>query len=509
MGNIVPVAEKFKQDPSMLGSVLIDKVMDLDMLQIRQPRNFIDEVITFKTKEQRRKELLEKINEIESLKEQITGTLLNEEYSENAINFLDYALSKEDNRDDMKWEKGTSPSERIRRFAENIVFENLPVFEKYIENTTPSNTKKTFKIIENIVKLNQGKIFEAISESDSEKPEEMCKVFDQVRNTGVVSADFNEDFLKLPGSKNYLAILEFLEKQAPVINEKIIEGLKESPRMNDIIHEYTPGFELALKYLPINKAKELSLNIGELFKIQDNNHRGVLDIFIADYVQEINRSSGGIVSEFSHARAKELQIGSKVFAAIGYQYSEIGPVWLNSTKKGNNREMMIRNLGYLHELENERPGSARYLTDNFGIVCFSRYPIETLIKQYDERDEKNKPFGVYVTARMDHNGSMYDFNKRDKINILSSKTELNGFGLKIIEVNNTVDAAKKIINLTNTLNRKVSFLFINAHGSPNSLALGQFNGFRPDLNIGDITKPGTKNFFNILKTALLLFLVPV
>ena len=56
--------------------------------------------------------------------------------------------------------------------------------------------------------------------------------------------------------------IEFLEKQAPLINQKIVKGLKEAPKINDIIHEYVPGFELALKYLPVNKAKELSSNIG-------------------------------------------------------------------------------------------------------------------------------------------------------------------------------------------------------------------------------------------------------
>ncbi len=506
IGNIIPVEEKLKQDPSMLGSVLIDKVMDIDILQARQPKNFVDGVLSFKTKEQRRSELLDKVNEIEKSRNQVISALLNEEYSDNAINFLDYALSKEDTRDDMKWENEIPPSERVRQFAENIVFENLPIFEKYIENTTPGNTKQTFRILEKIIQLNQGKIFEAILESNLAKPEEVFNKFNQIRSTGEVPVDFREDFLKLSGSKNYLAILEFLEKQAPLINQKIVKGLKEAPKINDIIHEYVPGFELALKYLPVNKAKELSSNIGELFKVQDSYHRGVLDVFIADYAAEINRAGGDMTSEFSHDRAHELQIGSKIFATAGYQYKEIGPAWSNSTTRENNREMMIRNLGSLHELESERPGSARYLTDNFGIVCFSRYPIEILIKQYDDRDDKDSPFGIYVTGRTDHNGSMYAFNKQDKIEVLSAEAELNGRTLKIIEVNNTVDAARKIIDLTKKLNNKVSFMFVNAHGNNEAMALGQFDSFRPDLNIGDIAKPGTKKFFQYFEEGATLVL---
>jgi len=506
LGNIVPVSEQFKQDPSMLGSVLIDKVMDVEMLQIRQPHNFVEGVLTFKTKQQRETELIDRVSEIEKSKEQIINTLLNEEYSGNAINFLHYALSKEDMRDDAKWEEETSPSERIRQFAENIVFENLPVFEKYIESTAPGNTKQTFGILEKIVQINQGKIFEAISESGSEKSGEIFNKFDQVRNTGEVPDDFKDDFLKLPGSKNYLAVLEFLKKQAPVINSKISEGLEGAPKMNDIIHEYVPGFELALKYLPINQAKELGLNIGKLFKVQDNHNRGVLDIFIADYAAEINRGDGQVTSKFSHDRASELQIGAKIFATAGYQYKEIGPVWFNSTSRENNRDMMIRNLCSLHALESERPGSAKYLTDNFGIVCFSRYPIEALIKQYDDRDETNSPFGIYATARTDHNGSMYTFNKQDKIEILSSKAQLNDYALKIIEVDNTVDAAKKIINLTKKLNKKVSFMFVNAHGDAESMSLGKFNSFRSDLNIDDISKPGTKKFFQYFEEGATLVL---
>jgi hypothetical protein len=501
-----PAAEQLKQDPAMLGAVLINKVTNVSMLQYRQPRNFVDGVLSFKTKEQRKYELSEKVNEVEGFREQIIESLLNEQYSDGIINFLKYALFKEDTRDDMKWEAGTSPSERIRQFAENIVFENLPVFEKYIENTTPGNTKQTFRILEKIIQLNQGKIFEYILDGDLENPEEIFIKFDQIRNTGNVPDDFKDDFSKLPGSNNYLTILEFLKKQAPVINKKIGEGLNQTPKMNDIIHEYVAGFELALKHLPIDQAKELSLNIGELFKIQDDQHRGVLDIFIADYAVEVNGVGSEAASEFSHARARELKIGEKIFATAGYEYKEIGAVWFKSAPQEKYRDMMISNFACLHALEGQRPGSAKYLTDNFGIVCFSRYPIEVLLKQYDERDKSDVPFGIYATGRTDHNGSMYAFNKKGKIEELSSKTELNGYTLKIIEVNNTVDAARKIINLTKKLNKKASFMFVNAHGNSEEIALGQFNNFRPDLNIKDISKPGTKKFFDYFEEGATLVL---
>ncbi|MDP2944624.1 MAG: hypothetical protein Q8N57_03630 [bacterium] len=505
--NIVPAAaEKPESDQIELASELISKVTDIDILQSRQPKNFVGEVFTFKTKEQRNNELLEKVNEIEKSKEAIIRQLNDEELSEGAINFLVYALNKEDTRNDAKWEENTSPSERIRSFAEDIVIENLPVLESYIENTTPRNTKQTFRILEKIIQLNQGKIFEAITEGDLENPEELLKKFDYLRNQGEIPAGFENDFLKLPGSKNYLTILKFFEKQAPTINEKIKEGLEKEPKLNEIIHEYVPGFELALKYLPIAKAKELSNQVGELFKIQDHNHRGVLDIFIADYAAGINRKDGETASEFSHDRAGELKIGSKVFATAGYQYKEIGPAWNNSAPKEGLRDMMINNLESLHELESKRSGSAKYLTDNSGIVCFSRYPTEVLIKQYDDRDKADSPFGIYATGRSDHNGAMYTFNEKTKIEKLAKETGAHGHLLKIIETANTVDAAKKIISLTRKLEKKVSFMFIAAHGSADTIALGNWGGFRRELSTGDTREPGMKRFFQYFeKEATLVF----
>ncbi|MCX6794518.1 MAG: hypothetical protein NTY31_00755 [Candidatus Falkowbacteria bacterium] len=505
--NIVPsAAEKRESNPIELAAQLISKVADIDILQSRQPKNFVGEVFTFKTKEQRKNELNEKVDEIEKTKESINRQLNDEELAEGAINFLAYALSKEDTRDDAKWEENTSPSERIRSFAENIVIENLPVLESYIENTTPRNTKQTFRILEKIIQLNQGKIFEAIMEGDLENPEELLKKFNYLRNQGEIPADFENEFLKLPGAKNYLTILKFLEKQAPVINEKIKEGLKTEPKLNEIIHEYVPGFESALKYLPIAKAKELADQTGELFKIQDHNHRGVLDIFIADYAAEINRKDGETASEFSHDRAGELKIGAKVFATAGYQYKEIGPAWNNSAPKEGIRDMMINNFGSLHELESKRPGSAKYLTDNFGIVCFSRYPTEVLIKQYDNRDKTNSPFGIYATGRSDHNGFMYDLNKKIKIEKLANETEPRGYMLKIIETANTIDATKKIINLTRKLEKKVSFMFVNAHGNTDSIAIGNWGGFRPELTTSNIGRPGIKRFFQYFEEGATLVL---
>ncbi len=506
LDNVVPATEQLNHDPALLGSLLINKITDLSILQYRQPRNFIEGALSFKTKGQRKDGLLEKVREVEDFKERIIESLHNELYSGGIINFLKYALSKEDTKDDIRWEEGMPPSERIRQLAENIVLENLPVFEKYIENTTPGNTKQTFKIIEKIIQLNQNKIFEAILDTDLEDPEEVYNKFNQIRNTGDVPDDFKDYFSKLPGSENYLTILNFLKKHAALINLKISEGLNENPKMNDIIHEYVPGFELALKYLPISQAKELSLNISELFKIQDSQHRGVLDIFIADYVAEANRAGSKNTTEFSHTRARELKIGEKIFASAGYRYDEIGPAWFESTTSEEYRTMTIENITSLHILEKKRPGSAKYLTDNFGIVCFSRYPTKLLIKQYDDRDRTDIPFGIYATGRTDHNGSMYSFNKREKIKELSTKAELNGHALKIIEVRNTVDAAKKIIALTEKLNRKISFMFVNAHGNTDVIALGEFNNFRRELNAKDIAKPGMQRFFQYFEKGATLVL---
>ena len=67
-------------------------------------------------------------------------------------------------------------------------------------------------------------------------------------------------------------------------------------------------------------------------------------------------------------------------------------------------ELLLDNLKTIRALESKEPGVSKTLYEEFGLTCLGRYPEESLMRQYKERDKA----GVYLpafNAIPDHNGS--------------------------------------------------------------------------------------------------------
>lgn len=84
--------------------------------------------------------------------------------------------------------------------------------------------------------------------------------------------------------------------------------------------------------------------------------------------------------------------------------------WLTDTNISESRRLLIDHLRgevipatlkKLAIIEKERPGIAAALQKRFGINNFSWYPVQMLIRQYDEMDIPEKPYGVVWTPSID------------------------------------------------------------------------------------------------------------
>lgn len=64
---------------------------------------------------------------------------------------------------------------------------------------------------------------------------------------------------------------------------------------------------------------------------------------------------------------------------------------------------ICENLKNIIELEQRVPGISSWLMSNFGIRHFGRYPIELLLDQYMNFDDKDSPWGVFLYSYYDYN----------------------------------------------------------------------------------------------------------
>jgi hypothetical protein len=118
------------------------------------------------------------------------------------------------------------------------------------------------------------------------------------------------------------------------------------------------------------------------------------------------------------------------------------------------------------ELEKEHPGSVKFLMKNYGICDFNRYPPEILLRQIDLHKEK-VPYGAYFFARADHNNAL----GKDQAILMGITANLPKINLKILEVDNLQDLAKKLVFLSTKFG-PMNYLIIAGHGDGQSIQLG-------------------------------------
>ena len=156
---------------------------------------------------------------------------------------------------------------------------------------------------------------------------------------------------------------------------------------------------------------------------------------------------------------------------------------------------IIENLPTAIQIESQRPGIIRVLSQEFGIKNFGRYPQELLIKQYDDRENQSKSYGVILYPRSDWNGAFLQ-NQR-VFEELAGQLE-GKFSIRVVEAESKYDIARALINFRKRYpSHKISFAIVGGHGTKDSV---QFGGIDQKhlLFVQDLTGRGvqkTSEFF--------------
>ncbi len=166
-------------------------------------------------------------------------------------------------------------------------------------------------------------------------------------------------------------------------------------------------------------------------------------------------------------------------------------------------EVLSKNLYALHKLYEYSPFAARDLAEEFNILSFGRYPVELLIRQHQERDNEELPYGIALMPRADNNGAFY---KQGQMLIkLSEELNNHTVGLRIIESQSIVRTYGLLSKLNtrygNNGRNKILFAVISGHGLKNSIRFGISGAKRArHLRSGILTDINQSSFLNTADT---------
>lgn len=165
------------------------------------------------------------------------------------------------------------------------------------------------------------------------------------------------------------------------------------------------------------------------------------------------------------------------------------------SKSGNEKEFenhRMYNIFQLLKLESLAPGAPKALFDRFGISTFARYPLQTLLKQFESIDTLDMPYGILLYPRSDWNGVFY--NSVQMIEHFDASLE-EDFLLRIIECQSGTEIARRLLSLQHTYEaeggEKIAFAVIGGHGNQHTIVFGDREKGQ-EIDIEALGGPGLK-----------------
>ena len=298
-----------------------------------------------------------------------------------------------------------------------------------------------------------------------------------------------------------------LEGLRESIKEGGVESVEDSPKLfkmlNDIAHIYPDGFkgeqgrifvDLFVKRglgLPMSMLAGMTnlidLVSGNEYTVQfEQAFESKLNAICADKKWDQLGCACLSYSEIISEPAKK-KLDTELHA-YGLTFADIERAWDMYPASGTSSFQNVpENLNKMQKIEEERPGIVKALYSDFGIKEFRRYPVEVLIKQFDDKD-KDEPYGVVLFTNADHNQS-FDL-RSEVIKSLFNQTSEHGIGMRVTEFDSRYEIMKRFAMLNDKYGEKnkMSYLFLGAHGEEDSFGVSYTQG----VNKKDIDGGGTK-----------------
>lgn len=132
---------------------------------------------------------------------------------------------------------------------------------------------------------------------------------------------------------------------------------------------------------------------------------------------------------------------------------------------------LVPGFSSVKALEDRAHGSAKFLSQEFNIFNFARYPTNVLVDQYVNRDNVEKPYGVIIFPVADWNGAFND--DKFSINVLYEKIK-DKYLLRIVESDGKFALGRSVVSLNKKYGdkHKISFAILGGHGTKDTIQLG-------------------------------------
>ena len=139
-------------------------------------------------------------------------------------------------------------------------------------------------------------------------------------------------------------------------------------------------------------------------------------------------------------------------------------------------------LETIAQIERLRPGAVRVLYKEFNIRRFHRYPVEVLVKQYDERD-KPVPFGIIFNGEVDSNGAFLMDSYKDLVKKFSNdlahrmnfkQSPKENLSLRIVEATSQSELKEVMSRMIEkyTNHHRAKFMVLSTHGWGGYMSIG-------------------------------------
>lgn len=149
-------------------------------------------------------------------------------------------------------------------------------------------------------------------------------------------------------------------------------------------------------------------------------------------------------------------------------------------------------LRKMYHLEKNNPGSVNVLHDQFNIEYFGRYI--GLDRQYREKDLVERPYGIVIAPKSDHNGAFSDLFLQINYKTIDALATC-GVSTRTVECGTKQDLVEHIEKLDHKYgqHQKISFAMICGHGTEETITFAEHT---PD---GVLSKEDVKILFPPLK----------
>lgn len=240
----------------------------------------------------------------------------------------------------------------------------------------------------------------------------------------------------------------------------------------DLYTFFIKKFEHALQ----QEDKDLAYNIGLLFDAKNSTviERRIGEKLLSTICERYELNPREILQWWDDAGSDYEQIDAEGKPRV---------IWEKQWTYKNNIEALI-------DLEKKRPKSAKVLRDEFGIRNFGRYPLEILMKQYDERNKQGR-HGIVITAKSDYNGAFFNSAWVGTLSSELQQLQPPTF-LRVVEVDSKRSLGRIYAHFDKRYGQahKLSFGIYNGHGTAYSIRLNtKVKAEEGLIHIDDLANP--------------------